>query len=203
MHLQIHRKCSALVVFCLALIVPMTTLGQGYFVGRVAVEWLTTQTTERDMRLLEPFGFVDPTGKRWQAPSGTVINGASIPQAGWSFVGSPYTGNYRRASVIHDYYCDTRTETWEHVHRMFYDAMLTGGVDPTNAKIMYGIVWGAGPRWETIKFKNLENIEEKVIIPQVVSVSPQFEREVQEWIRSTNPTLNEIERRVASGVSVK
>jgi len=59
---------------------------------------------------------------------GETVNGASIPQPLWSLVGSPWTGKYREASVIHDYYCDVRIEPWPAVHRMFYYAMLANGV---------------------------------------------------------------------------
>ena len=35
------------------------------FEGRVVVEWLDQEGSSRNMRLLEPFTFVDPSGKRW------------------------------------------------------------------------------------------------------------------------------------------
>ena len=128
-------------------------VAQGTFTGRVAVEWLTGQIPERDMRLMEAFTFTDPKGKKWHVPAGTVINGASIPQAFWSLVGSPYTGNYRRASVVHDHFCDTKTERWQDVHRMFYFAMVAGGVSELEAKVLYGFVYAGGPRWTTIVTK--------------------------------------------------
>ena len=119
----------------------------GRFVGRVAVEWLDSQGDSRDMRLLEEFAYVDPTGKVWAVPKGTVVNGASIPRLFWSLIGPPFVGAYRRASVIHDYYCEARSEPWLAVHRMFYEASLAGGVPEGTAKIMYMAVYGAGPRW--------------------------------------------------------
>src|SRR4051812_31635812 len=80
-------------------------------------------------------------------PERTRVDGASIPQALWSIVGSPFTGKYVQASVIHDYYCDVRVRRWQHVHRIFYEAMLVSGVSETRAKIMYAAVYFAGPRW--------------------------------------------------------
>lgn len=100
------------------------------------------------MKLLEDFAYVDPHGTRWTARKGASIDGASIPRALW-WSGGPYEGEYREASVIHDYYCAEvpRTATWRAVHRVFYDAMLTSGVSKERALVMYGAVFRHGPRW--------------------------------------------------------
>jgi len=102
----------------------------------------------RNIELDEGFAFLDPTGLDWPVPKGTVADGASIPQVFWSIIGGPLDGPYRNASIIHDYYCDMRTRTWQATHRMFYDAMIACDVDPTKAKIMYFAVRWGGPRWE-------------------------------------------------------
>ena len=47
------------------------------------------------MGLLKKFSFKDPDAQEWAAPAGAVIDGASIPRALWTIVGSPYTGDYR------------------------------------------------------------------------------------------------------------
>lgn len=113
--------------------------------GRVVTEWLPDGRT---MRLLEDFAFVDAAGRRWLAPKGSPIDGASIPRALW-WSGGPYEGTYREASVVHDVYCaeNPKTATWQAVHRMFYDAMLTSGVEKARALVMYGAVYRHGPRW--------------------------------------------------------
>src|SRR2546423_3457645 len=65
--------------------------------------WLTEKDPpDRKMSLLQEFWFDDPKRKRWLVPKGYVIDGASIPRALWTLVGSPYTGNYRRAWRPHD-----------------------------------------------------------------------------------------------------
>src|SRR5262245_48593654 len=102
----------------------------GAFIGDVVSKWLIDDVT---MELLEDFAYVDPKGKRWKAPKGSIINGASIPSIFWTPVGSPYTGPYRKASVVHDVACDTKTDTWQDSHRMFYYAMLAGGVSDEKA----------------------------------------------------------------------
>src|SRR5260370_41675122 len=57
----------------------------------------------RNFELEQPFGYIDPSGTRWQAERGLVTDGASIPWALWSIVGGPFEGEYRRAAVIHDF----------------------------------------------------------------------------------------------------
>jgi Protein of unknown function (DUF1353) len=99
------------------------------------------------MKLLKTFKFIDPMGREWVAPEGAIIDGASIPQVAWSFIGGPFEGVYRDASVIHDVACDQRSRPWKVVHEAFYDAMITSGVSPLKAKVMYGAVYHYGPRW--------------------------------------------------------
>lgn len=113
--------------------------------GIVLTEWLSDG---RKMKLLEDFAYVDASGKRWLAKKGSSIDGASIPRALW-WSGGPYEGTYREASVVHDVYCDEdpKSATWRAVHRMFYDAMLTSGVEQARALVMYGAVFRHGPRW--------------------------------------------------------
>jgi Protein of unknown function (DUF1353) len=192
-----------LTVACLALPSISAALASAHFEGRVVVEWLSNVTPERDMRLLEPFAFVDDAGKRWHVPAGAIINGASIPQSLWSLAGSPYTGNYRRASVVHDYYCDKRSEPWEQVHRMFYAAMIAGGVSELQAKVYYAAVYAGGPRWTTFALKNLEGVDQVIMVPQTTSVPPQVEEDVRAWIRATNPPLEHIEQRLNSEITIR
>ncbi|QDT03985.1 hypothetical protein K227x_23710 [Rubripirellula lacrimiformis] len=121
------------------------TVSFGQFEGEVVAQW---DANGRDMTLREPISFIDPTDKRWDAPAGSVVNGASIPAAFWSLIGGPFEGKYRNASVVHDVYCEQMNEPWEDVHQMFYQACRSGGVDEAQAKVMYYAVYHFGPRWE-------------------------------------------------------
>src|SRR6266436_814094 len=91
----------------------------GRFVGNLQFEWLIDG---RNMRLLVPFGYVDPGGASWDVPPGAVTDGASIPRVFWSIAG-PFEGKYRDAAVVHDYYCVTQSRSWRDTHLMFYRAM--------------------------------------------------------------------------------
>jgi hypothetical protein len=121
--------------------------GLGKYVGSVQTEWIES---DRKMRLLAPFTYIDPKGVEWTAPSGWVIDGASIPVFAWSIIGGPYNGKYRNASVIHDVACDQQVQPWEQVHETFYWAMLASGVENWRAKVMYAAVYHFGPRWERV-----------------------------------------------------
>lgn len=116
----------------------------GSYSGRVQAEWIT----KGQMRLLNDFSYTDPEGIKWLASKGSVVNGASIPSSLWGFIGSPFSGEYRDASVIHDVACVERKRSWEMVHKAFYNGMKASGVSSTLAKIMYAAVYNFGPRWE-------------------------------------------------------
>jgi hypothetical protein len=117
----------------------------GRFEGRVVTEWLDDG---RDMRLVEPFVYVDVAGTHWPAPAESVVNGASIPQAFWSVIGGPFVGRFRNASVVHDVACVERTRNWREVHRMFYEACRCADAPLIKSKIMYYAVYHFGPRWQ-------------------------------------------------------
>lgn len=180
-------------VIALAIIPAWSLADSGAFIGKVAVEWTDDPSSpDRAMKLLESFEFVDENGTRWPVPAGVQIDGASIPKVFWTIIGPPFVGDYRRASVVYDYYCAVRSRPWREVHRMFYDASRAGGVDTALAKIMYAAVYAGGPRWETIQLGG----ETKTVS---VSPPPYTQSELEElnsWINKHNPTLTEIEARL-------
>lgn len=118
-----------------------------HFEGEVRTEWLLHDDEDRRMQLLGDFRFVDDDGKVWLAPQDHVIDGASIPEFLWTLEGSPFVGDYRRATVLHDVYCDTKSEPHRAVHRMFYEAMRADGVGAFKASKMYTAVRLFGPSW--------------------------------------------------------
>ena len=117
---------------------------RGRFTGELVLKVLGDGI---NMQITEPFAYTDSKGIRWQVPSGTRIDGASIPRSLWSIVGSPFTGLYLEASVVHDHYCETKSRHWKAVHKVFYEAMLARGVNEYQAKLMYAAVYRFGPRW--------------------------------------------------------
>lgn len=117
----------------------------GLFSGNPKTEWLVDESgADRNMRLVEDFSYTDPDGRVWPAPSGSIIDGASIPRPLWVTVGSPYTDDYRRASVVHDVACGNPTIPRKDADVMFYHACRAGGCSFLQAKLLY-----AGVRFST------------------------------------------------------
>jgi hypothetical protein len=141
-------KIGSVIFFTVALVLagPSGAYAEtnfGHFVGKFVAEF---DEDGRKVTLLQPFGFVDPGGKVWNVPDGYKTDGASVPPAVWALY-PPFTGKYRSAAVIHDYYCDTMKRTWQATHEAFYYAMRAAQVDENTAKIMYVSVYLFGPRW--------------------------------------------------------
>src|SRR5207249_1889019 len=99
----------------------------GYYSGQVEARW---ENDGRHMTLLSELRYIDPDGVVWIAPAGSVVDGASIPRVLWSFMGGPFDGKYRNASVLHDVAYDQKTRPWKEADRMFYNAMRCSGVSP-------------------------------------------------------------------------
>lgn len=125
--------------------VPRSAYGaRGNFTGRIVTSW---NKDGRTMTVEQGFEYIDSDRRRWPVPAGATVDGASIPQAFWSFIGGPFDGRYRDASVVHDHYCQTRTRRDQHVHKVFHEAMLTSGVSEQKAWFMWKAVDRFGPRW--------------------------------------------------------
>ena len=128
----------------------------GEFSGEAEAVWLTEEgSVDRRMRLLRDFFYTDPSMKRWSGPQGSLVDGASIPRALWTIVGSPYTGDYRRASIVHDIACDEAggdQAKRRAADRMFYHACRAGGCSIWQSILLYlGVRIGAlvtnVPKW--------------------------------------------------------
>ena len=118
----------------------------GSFSGDPKTVWITDPNKpDRNMEILEDFSYTDPQGKIWLASKGSVINGASIPRPLWATVGSPYTDDYRRASIVHDVACSPKSEIpRKDADEMFFHACRAGGCDAVQARILYaGVRIGA------------------------------------------------------------
>lgn len=128
------------------------------FSGEPTAEWITDPNApDRNMRLTSPFWFRDSSDKQWDAPLCFITDGASIPRALWALVGSPFTGDYRRAAIVHDKACDDAdndASKRQAADRMFYDACREGGCSIWDATVLYiGVRIGAilphVPQWKS------------------------------------------------------
>jgi hypothetical protein len=112
-------------------------MSYGSFSGNPKTEWLCQHGDDRNMCLLEPFWYIDPQGRRWDAPKGSITNGASIPRTLWSSVGSPFTGGYRRAAIVHDIALRTPGIVRDEADTMFYFACLAGDCMLIEGKLLH------------------------------------------------------------------
>jgi hypothetical protein len=134
--------------------------------------------------------FIDSKGKKWTAPKGHLVDGATIPEFFQSFIGTPYGGAYVLASVIHDVAIDEKKEPWQEVHRVFYDAMLASGVEPQKASLMYMAVYEVAPRWG--KNQNEHLSQEKIL--NLMGVDAVAEHDLKELGNNLLNLLVEVEK---------
>jgi hypothetical protein len=169
----------------------------GQFIGKVVVEWVDDDPFIQKMRLVDEFRFVDSHGKAWIVPRDAVLDGRSLPLRFRETIGLPFQGQYRKSSVVYDYYCQVKSEPWRPVHRMFYDAAVGEGVEQTDAKIMYMTLYGAGLRWEMAGSSCYRGCHAAVVsLTWKPAVEDLDFTPIIEWIRQAQPDLPQIDERL-------
>ena len=174
----------------------------GYYSGEVVTRW---NRDGRTMTLLQELRYTDPNGHVWSAPAGAEVNGASIPRSLWSFMGGPFEGKYRNASVLHDVSYDRKGRPPEECDRMFYNAMRCSGVGAVEAKTMYYALRRFGWHWKfPIKRAKPFKMDRKMVAratpeyPRAVAASQHEIESAREWIRMAAPTIEQIEHEAES-----
>src|ERR1041385_1781682 len=173
----------------------------GYYSGDPILKW---NSDGRTMTVMSEFSYTDPHGLVWDAPAGSVTDGASIPRYLWSLIGGPFEGRYRNASILHDVAYEKHNRPWQDCDRMFYYAMRCSGVNAGEAKTMYYALFKFGHHWKfpikrakPVKYQG-ELVARGEEIPRAVPVNPVLINQARDWISNTDPTLEQIE----SGISV-
>src|SRR6266480_5124889 len=173
----------------------------GYYSGSPVTRW---EPDGRTMTLLSELRYTDPQGFTWIAPSGSQVDGASIPRSLWSVMGGPFEGKYRNASVLHDVSYDQHKRPPQDCDRMFYTAMRCSGVGPVEAGTMYYSLLKFGRHWKfPIKRAKPVKIKGQLVargeeIPRAIPVNFEQVNEARDWIRNADPSAEEIEQRVES-----
>ena len=123
----------------------------GRFHGKVVTEWLSSDGEDRRMKLHPDTDlmFERFTGDTIRAKVGLEFDGASIPVWAWVFIGSPFTGKFRKAAVIHDTLChpECRDRPAREAHRLFYEMARSLGVGRFRASLMYRALLIGGSKW--------------------------------------------------------
>ena len=141
--------------------------------------------------MADALDFVDGKADVWQAPQGTLTDGASIPPLFVGIVGNPTSDQFAQAAAIHDAYCGIGNEggaryhsrPWPQVHRMFYDALRVGGTPERKAKLMFAAVWLGGPRW---------GVWDRGLLDVPGSEKQDILRQAQGLIDTQNPSVDEL-----------
>src|ERR1044071_6440772 len=166
----------------------------GYYSGNIDTRW---DADGRTMTLLNELRYTDPKGVVWVAPAGSVIDGASIPRSLWSFMGGPFEGKYRNASVLHDVSYEQHNRPWQECDRMFYNAMRCSGVSAVEAGTMYYSLYKFGRHWK-FPIKKAKPLKPKdremaaaapasdVEILRAIPVNQEQVDDARDWIRSAD-----------------
>lgn len=121
----------------------------GEFSGDVVTRWLRSKHEDRRM-VLHPdttLKFTRYTGDVIYAKVGLEFDGASIPVWAWVFIGSPFTGKYRLAAVIHDTLCAAKDRPCRDAHRLMYEMCRSLGVGRLRATLIYKALLIGGSKW--------------------------------------------------------
>jgi hypothetical protein len=116
-------------------------------------------------------------------------------------MGGPFERQYRNAAVLHDVAYEKKNRPWQDCDLMFYYAMRCSGVNAVEAKTMFYAVYKFGHHWKfPIKRAKPVKYEGQLVaraepIPRAKPVNPTEINEARDWIRSSAPSLEQIEQR--------
>ena len=152
----------------------------------------------RNKEVVKAFGFRDSKGFKWDVPAGSRTDGASIPRALWIF-GSPFTGKYLKAAVIHDHFYETKYRSWVRTHDVFYEAMLASGVPKWKAKTMWAMVYRFGSRWARGESTCWDSCAGGMLFWEDVEIIPDFipkeAKRIREFVaKRPNASRSDIEK---------
>lgn len=96
-------------------------------------------------RLIEEFEYYTTINNKMhiiRVPAGYITDFASIPRCFHSFLS--YKDVFNKASVVHDYLCDTDGDyskfSKEQVDKIYLEAQSVLGINPIKARIFYTVV---------------------------------------------------------------
>jgi hypothetical protein len=137
--------------------IPFNERGIGRFqwsAGRVGpiVELLPDGV---NVAVVEAFTYVASSGIHYTVPVGQLSDGASIPRALWSVIGSPLTGRYRNIALVHDYLYRMQITSKDEADDVLLDGMRLGGCTETEYLAIYeGVHAGGQIAWNEDKNEN-------------------------------------------------
>lgn len=165
----------------------------------------------RDKNLMEltndSLTFVDYKGVKWVAPKGTWTDGATVPRLALAITDGRFQKEFLKAAIVHDAYCQDfnkercpqqyKKKPWRDVHRMFYEACVSGKTPALKAKLMFAAVWWGGPRWDD-PVNDLKNVPDEVLTVGYLGCKKFIEdnspdmQAIESWMSDREPTIREV-----------
>ena len=201
------KKRLACLVSALAItgasVTGATGAEQSGFEGKVVVERLDEGFVP-SMRVVEDFGFRQAKGKVWKVRRGEVFDGKGMPPLLGDLLGSPFEGSFRNAAMVYESATQRRTENWDEAQRMFFEAAVAEGVAQRDAKVMYLLLAIQGSRWEVPGsrcFGSCHGVSGPLEWRPVINEARTAE--LVNWVRTADPTIEEIDGRAQSAIRAK
>ncbi|HZP89342.1 MAG TPA: DUF1353 domain-containing protein [Burkholderiales bacterium] len=192
-----------LVAAALAMVTSAHAAEGGRFEGKIAVEWLDDPFVP-SMRLIESFAYTEAAGKRWSAPRGQLLDGKGLPPLFRTLIGQPFEAGFRKSMVVYDAAVHQMAEPWDAAQRMFYEASLAEGVFPADAKAMYAVLAAQGSRWEVKGSHCFGSCHGSTVPLEWRPVVDEGKvSELVAWVRATDPTIEEIDKRAKTTVKAQ
>lgn len=126
----------------------------------------TEDIDNRRKRLLEGISVIS-CGYLIKVKAGLIYDGASIPKLFWNLIGSPFTGKYRVASLVHDALYASEGLDRKKCDEVFLDLMEQDGVGYFKRYAMYwavrlggGLVWKRHTDESVMESKGYIDVEE-------------------------------------------
>jgi hypothetical protein len=152
------------------------------------------------MTLLTELRYTDSIGAVWVAPIGSQVDGASIPRYLWSIMTGPFEGKMSERLRVTRCRVRGAQTAMAGLRPHVYNAMRCSGVSAVEAKTIYYALYKFGITGFPIKRAKPVKYEGALVargeqIPRAIPVNPEQINEAHDWIRSANPSLDQIEQR--------
>lgn len=173
---------------------------RGNFLGNLVVERVEDPFVAA-IRVVEDFGYRDAAGEIWQVARGQVFEGKGLPPLFRDIGGPPYEGGFRMSSAVYESAAQKKTNNWEKAQRMFFEASLTEGMAPRDAKVLYLLLVIQGTRWEVpgsgcfgVCHMTSVPLEWRPVIDETRTA------ELVKWVLASDPAPEEIDMRGQSAI---
>lgn len=119
----------------------------------------------RKRQLTEDYVYVHRDQFKITIKEGFTYDGCSIPRILWPLSGSPFTGNYMVAALVHDSIYATHLFSRDVADEIFYEIMRDWGIWWYSAYVKWaGVHIGGGGAWDDITPEKIKQNRELVTI---------------------------------------